>query len=258
VWDDHLTFRHRDAFPEKSLFQGFTVYAVFAAAGWYALRHRFPGRGLVLAGVGSAAVMVLLVTRCGGNVTLWFLVHLTVPGANAFRAIARIAFAAYLFGMVGGLTGVQALVNDRIGRRSTRRLVFAAIAGLMILEQVRPFPESFDKREEFLGRVEALVPQLQGVDAAYVMYDGTMPDYRHEIAAMWAAVQARVPVINGFSGTQPLDYPGMGARPSVEELVRILGPHWRGKLAVIEWGPPATRTVYQVEPGGRFWPVESS
>jgi hypothetical protein len=249
LYDDHLTYRHRDAFPEKSLFQGFTIYAVFAAAGWYAIRNRFPGRGLVLAGLGSAAVLGVLATRVGGDVTLWFLVHHIVPGANAFRAIARIAFVVYLFGMIGGLVGLQALIADRVGRPRTRIFLFAVIAGLMIAEQVRPFPESFDKREEFLDRAESLVPQLAGVDCGYVMYDESMPHYRHEIAAMWAAIQTKVPVINGFSGAMPPGYPGFGARPSVDELVELLGPQWRGKLAVIEWGPPVTRKVYQVVPG---------
>jgi hypothetical protein len=258
LWSDHLTWRHPDEFPEKMLFEGFAVYGVLIVAGWYAWRNRFPGRGLTLAGVGTAAVMALLVTRWGGDVSLWFLVNKLVPGANAFRAVSRIAFAVYLFGLIGGLIGLQALVTSRVPRPRTQWLVFALIAGAMILEQVRPFPESFDKREEFLDRVDALVPQLQGVDAAYVMYDGRMPDYRHEIAAMWAAVRTRVPVINGFSGTQPWDYPGIGARPPVEELVRILGPNWHGKLAVIEWGSPATRKVYQVETGGRFREIESS
>jgi hypothetical protein len=189
------------------------------------------------------------VTRWGYDVSLWFLVHLTVPGANAFRAVGRIAFAAYLFGLVGGLVGVQALVTERISRPGVRAAVFVAIAALMILEQVRPFPESFDKREEFLNRAESLIPQLRDVDAAYILYDEAMPDYRHEIAAMWAGLWAKTPVMNGFSGTQPPGYPGIGARPPVEELVRLLGPNWRGKLAVIEWGPPVRRRVYQVEPG---------
>lgn len=249
LWSDHLTWRHPDEFPEKMLFQGFTVYAVFAIAGWYAWRNRFPGRGLALAGVGTALVMALLVTRWGGNVSLWFLVNKLVPGANAFRAVSRIAFAGYMFGMIGGLVGLQALLTERITRPGRRTIAFALVAGLLILEQVRPFPESFDKREEFLDRVDALAPQLQGVDAAYVMYDGTMPDYRHEIAAMWAAVRTGVPVINGFSGTQPPDYPGIGARPPLLELLRLLGPQWRGRLAVIEWGPPSRREVYQIEPG---------
>jgi hypothetical protein len=256
LWSDQLTWRHPDEFPEKMLFQGFAMYAVFVIAGWYAWRNRFPGRGLTLAAVGTAAVLMLLVTRWAWDVSLWFLVNRLVPGANAFRAVGRIAFAAYLFGLIGGLVGVQSLVNSRVPRPRTRSFLFALIASAMILEQVRPFPESFDKRAEFLDRVDALVPQLRDADAAYVMYDGSMPDYRHEIAAMWAAVRTGVPVINGFSGTQPPDYPGLGARPSVEELVRLLGLHWRGKLAVIEWGGPASRKVYQVETGGRFRDIE--
>src|SRR5262245_39641757 len=150
LWADHLTPRSPDDFPEKALFQGCAVYAVFLAAGWYALRRQDrPGilsplsasergaggersrpdapprplpltaspqqrggdRGLVLANVGTAAILALLVTRWGYDVSLWFLVHQTVPGANAFRAVGRIAFVAYLFGMVGGLVGVQALVT---------------------------------------------------------------------------------------------------------------------------------------------------
>jgi hypothetical protein len=258
LWADHLTWRDRDEFPEKALFQGFAVYGVFIAAGWYAWRRNFPGRGLVLAGVGTAAVLMLCVTRWGGDVSLWFLVHQVVPGANAFRAIGRIAFAAYMFGLIGGLAGVQTLFTDRVPRPRTRMALFALIAGLMIAEQVRPFPESFDKRADFFDRAESLIPQMAGVDAAYVIDDESLPDFRHQIAAMWAGLWAKVPVMNGFSGTKPIDYPGMGDRPTVAELAQVLGPNWYGKLAVIEWGPPVRRRVYQVEPGGQFRLIESS
>jgi hypothetical protein len=258
LWADHLTPRDESDFPEKALFQGFAVYGVFVAASWYAWRQRFPARGLVLAGVGTAAIMALLATRWGGNVSLWFLVNAIVPGANAFRAIGRIAFAAYMFGLICGLVGLQELLTQRISRPRARTLAFAVIAALMILEQVRPFPESFDKRETFLNRAESLVPALVNVDAGYIMYDDSMPDYRHEIAAMWAGMWAKVPVINGFSGTQPPGYYGIGARPSVQDLVRLLDPKWRGRLAVIEWGPPVRRRVFQVEAGAKFWLIESS
>jgi hypothetical protein len=250
LWADHLTWRDRDEFPEKALFQGFTVYGVFLAAGWYAWRRRFPGRGLVLAGVGTAAVLMLCVTRWGYDVSLWFLIHQVVPGANAFRAIGRIAFAAYMFGLIGGLVGVQAFLNERMTSSRARVVLFVLIAGLMIAEQVRPFPESFDKRAEFFDRAHALSTHMAGADVAYVIDDESMPDFRHNIAAMWAGLWAKVPVMNGFSGTWPIDYPGMADRPTVEELVRVLGPNWRGRLAVIEWGPPIRRRVYEVQPGG--------
>jgi hypothetical protein len=258
LWADHLTPRDAGVYPEQTLFQGFTMYAVFVAAGWYAWRGRFPQRGLAAAGVGTAAVMMLLVTCWGGNVSLWFLVNKLVPGANAFRAVGRIAFAGYMFGLIGGLLGVQALVNDRLARPGSRRLAVALVAAGLVLEQVRPFPESFDKREAFLDRVELLVPHLRDVDTAWVLYDGSMPGYRHEIAAMWAGLRAKTPVMNGFSGTQPPGFLGLEARPTIDECVAILGPHWHGTVALIEWGPPVTRRVYQVGPGGQIRLVGSS
>src|SRR5262249_7551810 len=147
LWADHLTPRAVDDFSEKMLFQGFTIYAVLVAAGGHAWRREFPGRGLVLASLGTAAVLALLVTRFGGNVSIWFLIHQLVPGANAFRAVGRIAFDVYMFGTIGGLVGLQSLVNDKVRRPRARGIVFVAVAALMMLEQGRPNPESFDKRE---------------------------------------------------------------------------------------------------------------
>jgi hypothetical protein len=257
LWADHLTLRDPAEVTEKAVFQGFAIYFVFALAGWHAWRHQFPGRGLTLAGIGAGALLALLATNWGGQATLWYFVFRLVPGADAFRAVGRIAFVVYLFGLVGSLVGFQALITERLKRPKAQSIAFAVIAALVMIEQVRPFPESFDKRELFLNRAESLVPHLAEVDAAYVMYDDSMPNYRHEIAAMWAGQWAKVPVINGFSGTQPRGHFGIGARPSVEELVRFLGPDWRGRLAVIECGPPMRRWVYQVEPGGRFWLMDS-
>jgi hypothetical protein len=249
LWADHLTYRHWGAFPEKALFQGFAVYAVFLLAGWHAWRSRFPGRGLVLAGLGTALVLAILGTRWGYNFSLWYVVHQLVPGANAFRAIGRIAYSVYLFGLIGGLVGVQALVDQRISREKTRCAIYAVLFAFMVAEQVRPFPEYFDKEEQFFAPARSLVQHLDGVDTAYVVFDESMPPYRHDIAAMWAGLWAKVPVMNGFSGTIPPGHPIGVDFPDVEQLVRALGPNWRGKLAVIEWGPPIRRRVYQVEPG---------
>lgn len=256
LWADHLTPRDPDVFAEQMLFQGFTVYGVLLAAGWYAWRRRFPARGLVLAGVGTAVVLALLVTRWGYNVSLWYLINQAVPGANAFRAVGRIMFVGYLIGLVGGLVGVQALVRNLLTRPSARRAVFVLVAGGLIVEQVRPLPESFDKQAEFLNRVESLVPRLQGVDTVWVINDGSMPHYRHEITVMWAGLWTQTPVMNGFSGTMPPGYAILLEQPTVAECAARLGSDWHGRLAVIEWGPPIRRTVYEVEPGGRYRLVE--
>jgi hypothetical protein len=249
LWADHLSWRNPNELAEKTPFQGFTIYAVFLLAAWYAWRRRPANRGLTLAGVGAAVLLMLLVTCWGGYVSLWYFVYEIVPGADAFRAVGRIAFVAYLFGLIGGLVGVQSLIENRLTNPRRRMLLFSLIAVLMIAEQIRPLPMYFDKQQEFLDPARSLIPQLERVDAAYLMYDGSMPDYRHEIIMMWAGQWAGVPVLNGFSGATPHGHPGFGKRPTVEELVQMLGPQWRGKLAVLEWGPPVTRRVFRVETG---------
>jgi len=248
LWSDHLTWRNPEDLGEKRLFQGFTVYALFLVSIYVVYRLRFAARGFVIAGVGTAFILMLIVTKWSGDASLWYVIHKLVPGANAFRAVGRISFSIYLFGLIGGLVGTQEMLNQ--ASRFKARAMTILIASLMILEQVRPLPESFDKKKDFLEPKQSLVPMLTEVDTAYVMYDGTRPDYRHEIIAMWAGHWAKTPVMNGFSGAAPRGHPGFGARPSLEELLQILGPQWQGKLAIIEWGPPVTRRAYQVVPGG--------
>ena len=248
LWADHLTPRNVNDFSEKMLFQGVVLDAVFLAAGWYAWRRRPVSRGLVFCTLGTTVVLALVVTRWGGNLSLWFLVHQVVPGANAFRAVGRVALVAYMFGTIGGLVGVQSLFTEKVRNPRIRSVIFGLIAALMIVEQVRPRPESFDKRD-FFEPVESLVPQLTGINAGHVVYDEAVLYYRHHIFAMWAGMRAKVPVMNGFSGANPPGYPGLTKQATIDELAQALGPNWSGRLAVIEWGPPVRRRVYQVESG---------
>ncbi|HVK09698.1 MAG TPA: hypothetical protein VM597_13065 [Gemmataceae bacterium] len=250
LWRDVLTPRPVENFSEKQLFQGFGALAVMAVGGWYAYRRRFAGRGLALCGAGTALTLTVLVTKWGYDVSLWFVVHSLVPGANAFRAVGRVAFVVYLFGIIGGTVGFQAWVADRFPARG--RWLLLGLFALVVVEQLVPRPDSFRKADQGYGQAEALVPAMRGADVAYVVYDGSIPDYRHHIAAMFGGMWADVPTINGFSGAQPKDFPAYTYVPSLDELITVLGPDWRGTLAVIEWGPPVRRTVYRVEPGGRW------
>jgi len=249
IWGDRLTTRDVEEFPEKMLFPGFTVYGIFLVGGCYALRRNFAQRSLVLACLGTSAVLALLVTRWGYNFSLWLVVHQLVPGANAFRAVGRIVFVIYLLGTVGGLIGVQTLIQANVACPSRRGAIYALIASLLVIEQIRVHPESFDKQEMIYGPARELAPYLKDADAAHVINDGSMPDYRHQITAMWAGMWARTPVTNGFTGTFPKDYLGMLDDASVADLVKSLGPGWQGKLVVVEGGSPIRRRVYQVRDG---------
>ena len=110
------------------------------------------------------------------------------------------------------------------------------------------------KSEQRYGQAGALVPMWGCVATCLRPIDA---HYRH-LAAMFGGMWAKVPTINGYSGTQPKDFPAYTYQPSLEELIAVLGPDWSGRLVVIEWGPPIRRRVYQVEKGGRFVLIESS
>ena len=127
----------------------------------------------------------------------------------------------------------------------------------MIEDNTRRHP-SFDPRAQCYGPAREGAELIRGADAAHFVYDGKMPDYQHHITAMWAGLWADVPVMNGFSGTAPPNYPALKNEPTVAELVRLLGANWRGRLVIVEWGPPMRRRMYQVETGGRYSLIKSS
>ncbi len=249
IWADHLTPRGEDQFAEKTIFVGFVAYGVCLLAGCYAWRHRFPQRNPALASLGTAAILIMLITRWVYDVSLWYPVHQLVPGANAFRAVGRMVFVIHLSGTIGGLLGLQAFVEARVPRPSRRVVLYSLIGLCIAIEQLQFKITSFDKREMIFEPARQIAPQMVGADAAYLVYDGSLPDYRHHITAMWAGLWARTPVLNGFSGTHPPNYPALSDRPTISELVLALGPGWQGKLVLIELGPPITRQVYEVRDG---------
>jgi hypothetical protein len=256
LWADHLTPQPKIDSWERTLFQGFGLYAVYVLGGNAALRQAFPNRNLVRAGLGTALVMAILVTWWGFDPSPWAIVHALVPGANAFRAVGRIVFVIHLFGLGAGLIGFQAFIAAHIAKPRTQQMVFLLIAGLMMIEQYRRHP-SFDPREQCYGPAREGAELIRGADAAHFVYDRVMHDYQHHITAMWAGLWADVPVMNGFSGTSPPGYPALQVEPTVPELVRLLGPNWRGRLVIVEWGPPMRRRAYQVDEGGRYSLIES-
>ena len=250
IWGDHFTPRDVEQFPEKMLFPGFAAYGIFLVGGLYAWRKKaIAQRTLTLACLGTSALLTMLVTRWGYDLSLWFFVHQLVPGANAFRAVGRIVFVIYLFGTIGGLLGVQELLRANVACSTRRGMIYALVGLCLIAEQIRLNPESFDKREMLYGPARELVPYLKGADAAHIINDGSMPDYRHQITAMWAGLWAKTPVTNGFSGTWPKDYVSMLDDATVGHLVKDLGPGWQGKLVVVEWASPIRRRVYLVRDG---------
>jgi hypothetical protein len=147
----------------------------------------------------SAAGLILLTLQVGGA-SLWGLVHLTLPGAAAIRAVCRVANVLLLPAAIG----VSAWSGARV-----RGAGAAVLLLLMLLEQGHS-DVSFDRRVEE-ARVSALAARVDRGASAFLSTGGGA---RAQVDAMWAALESGVPTVNGYSGNEP---PGWDFSASAED-----------------------------------------
>jgi hypothetical protein len=195
VWYVRLPFHVREAASELWIFPGMVPLAV-AACGLAGLQSR--KRLLVL----TAVVLALLAMRWG-DWTAWRAVYRGAPGGDGIRAVGRVVFTIELFALLGGLVAVDGLLKRvRYG---------CAIAGLLLVlgvaEQipVRELP-SFEVAP-WQARVLALRDRLTPGTVAYVELPPDRPYWEGQVTAIWAGLEANVPVVNGYSGRYPTGYP---------------------------------------------------
>ena len=112
-------------------------------------------------------------------------------------------FTIELFALLAGLVAVAELLRRiRLGR---------AVAGVLLVlgvaEQV-PIGElpSFDVGA-WQARVSALRDRLTPGTVACVELPPNRPFWDGQLTAMWAGLEANVPVVNGYSGRYPTGYP---------------------------------------------------
>jgi len=102
----------------------------------------------------------------------------------------------------------------------------SAMAGLLLVagvaEQipVRPLP-GFEVAP-WQDRVTALRDRLTSGTVAYIELPPDRPFWENQLTAMWACLEANVPVVNGYSGRYPLGYPDWTRSMTGEELNRWL------------------------------------
>lgn len=85
----------------------------------------------------------------------------------------------------------------------------ATAAVLLVLgaaEQVQSRMPAFDPAP-FYAETDRLANELRGARAGYVELDPDAQFWVSQIAGMWAGMKANVPVVNGYSGRVPRNYP---------------------------------------------------
>lgn len=185
----------------------------------------FPG-AIVVAGCGlalafrqtrpfaiTAIVLAILATRWG-DWSAWRAVFRWAPGGEAIRAVGRVVFAVEMFGLVGGLVALDGLLRRiRCG---------SAFAGLVlafgIVEQLPVHELPSFEIVPWRVRVDAIKRQLTPGNVAYVEIAPDRPYWESQLTAMWAGLEANVPMVNGYSGRYPLGYPDWSRTMTEGEL----------------------------------------
>jgi len=226
----------RDAAPfyyEHELFPGVFSIAIGALAFATSWRRRTHRRAAVAcSAIGAAALLIALSLYVPREVapdtpirargwSAWWTVLDLVPGARSMRAHNRIWTIVHPLLLVGALAGLEELLR----RKPLRRPYPVALAGLCVFavaEQLVLVQPSFDKRLllDEIDRMRRAIPA--GCAVVYFPLVANEPYSVGQVRAMWAALQANVATVNGYSSYFPPGMPSAERTASREEIARWL------------------------------------
>jgi hypothetical protein len=152
------------------------------------------------------------------GVSLWWLVFRWVPGAGAIRAPGRISILIFALAAVAACCGADAAIRRSRLRPAVRAALLAALLLAGVAEQRVDSPPAYEKRYFFdrVAAVRASIPR-----GCHMLYLTLQPGASYVVTqqvAMWAGLDAQVPVVNGWSGYLPPRYPPWPRTWTVAEL----------------------------------------
>jgi hypothetical protein len=219
---------------EHFLFPGMVLLALGLVSAGYTLRLSRPERrrqALLVACWLLAAVLFALslvlprvaldhlrLVRFYPGISLWWFVFNYVPGAGAIRAVGRISIFIYLVAVVAVCYGADAAIRRSRLRTAARGGLLAALLIAGVAEQYIAGLPNFPK-QSFLGQVAEVRSRIpSGCRVLYVTQGSHQPYPTWQLVAMWAGLEANLPVVNGYSGNTPPHYPGVISTMTAAEL----------------------------------------
>jgi hypothetical protein len=182
-------------------------------------------------------IIFCLSLRLPFGLSLWRIIYEIVPGASVIRAVTRIWTISYFYLLVAMTVCMDFLVRAKISNQQWRWLAVSVLCLIGIAEQIifgLPAYEKAPLKQETTEISEL----IKGCNIAYLSLNPTIPFYIDHLSAMWAGIEANVPVINGYSGNVPPDY---GNDPkSTAQVVHWLdsvGDNSSSKLCIISRQP---------------------
>ena len=214
-WLETTAPYRKEVTDECWLFCGFTIYALMLAASIHLPRFERQARPALWPVAAAALVTALMwwfltLASAPNGESLWRVIRF-FPGGQAIRVVSRVYVVVYLFGTIGALAWLT-MLTERIKREWVRVAILIPIVAAIVFEQTGYKQGSFARRD-FYPIVDRTAEQLKGAEAGYVVprytdttgHKAQVPD--GEVLAMWVGLRANVPVINGYSGRWPPNYP---------------------------------------------------
>lgn len=165
-------------------------------------------------------LLVAVSVRWPGGFSAWTTLYRLIPGARAIRAMNRIWVVAHLFLISGGMLAWSAILSTKSSR--FRAWASAAFLVLMVLENTRAFQNHADP-EPGWRRIAVLAETLRGADAGYIVAAIGRNGAIELVEAMWAGLEAQVPVVNGLASRHPPGYPEHTLFMTVAEIQDWIG-----------------------------------
>jgi hypothetical protein len=164
-------------------------------------------------------------TDFGQGISLWQLIYQIIPGASAIRAPIRIFLTLLPCLIISGIVFLNEYLKSSRLSKSTTKYLISCIIVLAIFEQ-HTIPYTYDA-----ASVRAKDAELSQVIKQYCQVAYVFPfKQRNEklsfasgiyaqVDAIWAGINANVPMVNGYSGYNPPNF----------------STSWQDKQPILDW-----------------------
>lgn len=189
-----LRWEHQD-------FPGMVVIALGVIAVVVAWRRK-NDRTFAMLALGLLAVGLLTFSFRG--ISLWYFMS-KLPLFSAIRAVARIIVGMlFLFGYLAGYAADVLYAKKKIFSRVA--LALLAVALVVEFAFVTPGTSARSKWLAYDAATDARIPKNLPPDAILFIAQTDTIWYEAEVNAMWGALRAHRPTINGYSGSSPAGF----------------------------------------------------
>lgn len=160
-----------------------------------------------------------LTLRLPFGISLWRIAYEVIPGASVIRAVTRIWTITYFYLLIAVIMSFDSLLNAVIVNKRTRLVLVTLLCTIGVLEQIVFNLPSYEKAP-YLKQVSELEKLInKDCDVAYLSLNPETASYVSQLTAMWAGIKANIPVVNGYSGSEPPHYGDMTKSLNTSQVV---------------------------------------